>query len=297
MISAIVMTVMAAYAPTLANSLATGVAAVAVQDPAPAAERAPDAVAPKLTQELSPELAPESAPESAPELTQEVGPMPPPVFVPPAAGMVAVPDEAAKQAVVAQDAPTPLVAAPLAFADLTDGEIFDRAAQSIEGIKTLRAQFAQFSPSGTETTGTVSLSRPGRLRFDYDAPNPQLIVASGGFVYVHDAELETTDSYPVAKTPLKFLLDRKLDRDAADLGAVYRSEDGVAVVLQPRDENLQGELALVFSAPDMALVEWAVFAPSGRATRVTLSEVEMDVKLSGRLFRRPDDGGSFLRDR
>ncbi|WOI53393.1 outer membrane lipoprotein carrier protein LolA [Parvularcula sp. LCG005] len=185
---------------------------------------------------------------------------------------------------------------PVAFADLTDEQVFEKAADALENIKSMRATFVQFSPSGAEMTGTVSLSRPGRLRFDYDEPVPQLIVATGGIVYVHDSELETTDTYPVGETPLQFLLSKRISRDEARVTNIFRSEDGVAVMLQSRDEELQGELGLVFGAPDMTLKEWAVFEPTGDVTRVALKDVEMDVRLPGRLFRAPDAGGTFLRD-
>lgn len=193
-------------------------------------------------------------------------------------------------------AENPISAKPVVFADLSNDEVFAKAVASIESIETMRASFSQFAPSGNVSTGKVSLSRPGRLRFDYEQPSAQLIVAVGGLVYVHDAELETTDTYPVSETPLRFLLDKELDLDAARLSDVYRTDEGVAVFIQPTDNELQGELALIFSAPDMQLKEWAVFEPSGDVTRVALSDVETGVKLPGRLFRAPDSGGSFLRD-
>ncbi|MEM6649043.1 MAG: outer membrane lipoprotein carrier protein LolA [Pseudomonadota bacterium] len=183
------------------------------------------------------------------------------------------------------------------FSDLTDQQVFDRAASALADIRTMRARFTQFSPSGATTTGQVTLRRPGQLRFDYDDPSPQLIVATGGLVYIHDAELETTDSYPVGKTPLRFLLDKRLDQEAAILENVYRGPGGVSVVIAAADEDLQGELALIFLGEEMALSEWAVFEPSGAVTRVALSDIETDVRLQNRLFRAPDAGGSFLRDR
>ncbi|MGV6821213.1 MAG: outer-membrane lipoprotein carrier protein LolA [Parvularcula sp.] len=184
-----------------------------------------------------------------------------------------------------------------AFADLSDAALFARAAEAVEGIDTMTARFNQVSPSGHETTGTLSLDRPGRLRFDYDQPSDQLVVATGGVVYVHDAALETTDSYPVSKTPLRFLLSRRIDTEQADLREVYRSEEGAAILLAATDEDVSGELALVFSAPDFQLKEWVVIEPNGASTRVTLSEIKMGERLPGRLFRVPDSGGAFLRDR
>lgn len=191
----------------------------------------------------------------------------------------------------------PIIAAPVAFAELSDDDVYARAMESLGEIDTLSARFTQSAPSGAISTGTVNLDRPGRLRFEYDAPSDQLIVATGGVVYVHDAALETTDSYPVGKTPLRFLLSKTIDPADAQLKEIYRTSEGVALMLTSTDEEISGELALVFTAPDMRLTEWVVLEPSGAATRVTLEDVSLGKRLPGRLFRVPDSGGAFLRDR
>ena len=261
-------------------------------------------------------------PQAAEDISQDRDPAPPEILPPPgedlsqevAAEMdpVLPPTDLTSAQSTAEASPvSPMVLAPaadsvapsepqavnVAFADLSDAELFSRAAKAIEEIDTMTARFEQVSPSGHETTGTLSLDRPGRLRFDYDQPSDQLVVATGGVVYVHDAALETTDSYPVSKTPLRFLLSRRIDTDKADLREVYRSEDGAAILLAATDEDVTGELALVFSAPDLQLKEWVVIEPNGASTRVTLSDVKLGKRLPGRLFRVPDSGGAFLRDR
>ena len=204
----------------------------------------------------------------------------------------------------AASVPAPLEA-PVLFADLSDEDVLARAAAAIQGLDTLRAGFTQISPTGNVTTGTLAMDRPGRLRFDYDAPSAQRIVATGGLVYVHDGDLETTDSYPLGKTPLRFLLSDDIGADGeggvagAVLTGVARMPGEVAVALQATDEELSGEVALVFAGPEDALqlVRWAVVDPQGGVTEVALRDVETDVKLSRRLFRIPEAERRFGSDR
>lgn len=187
---------------------------------------------------------------------------------------------------------------PAAFADLSDDALFEAAANALDAVTTLRARFVQVAPSGNVAEGDLSLRRPGRVRFDYDDPNPQLIVATSGTVFVHDAARETTDSYPLRATPLRYLLNERLDREAAVLRSVQRDSESVTLILGAQnEEEVRGDLALTFTAPDLQLTEWAVIEPDGATTVVALSDVETGVRLPGRLFARPDDGGSFLRDR
>jgi outer membrane lipoprotein-sorting protein len=186
--------------------------------------------------------------------------------------------------------------APAVFADLSDEEILAKATAYLESIKTLEARFFQTAPSGNVTTGVLQMSRPSRLRVDYDDPNPNLIIATQGKVYLHDADLETTDSYPIKRTPLKFLLSKELKTDDAILQQVYRGSDEVALTLSSKEEDTEGALTLVFAAPEMQLRRWAM--DDGRGiTVVDLTEVQQGVKIANGAFRIPDAGGSFLRDR
>ena len=146
------------------------------------------------------------------------------------------------------------------------------------------------------TSGQFYLRRPGLLRFEYDPPTPLLIVANSGVVYVRDDELETTDSYPVGRTPLKFLLQEKLDRDEAEVVAVDRGVDTVAVTLASRDAETQGELSIIVSAPEMSLRRWVVRDLQNGITVVTLDNVAAGERLATRLFRAPEAGGQFLKN-
>ncbi|MCI5047370.1 MAG: outer membrane lipoprotein carrier protein LolA [Aquisalinus sp.] len=186
---------------------------------------------------------------------------------------------------------------PLAYEDRTDEEVFAMAVSYLKGIDTMSADFIQTAPSGNVTTGQLQLSRPGRLRFEYDEPNPTLIVATQGLVYVHDADLETTDSYPVNRTPLKFLLNRDVRTDDARLKEVLRSEAAVNLILESTDEETQGELVLTFDAPEMKLRRWAVVDEVGNYTVVDLDNVRQGVRIANNAFRVPEAGGSFIRDR
>jgi len=184
----------------------------------------------------------------------------------------------------------------LAFADLSDEAVADAALKSVEALTTLSAKFRQTAPSGAVATGDVALRRPGQVRFDYDAPSPITIVGTGGIVYVENTDLETTDSYPLGKTPLKFLLSRRIDLGDAKLAGVERYEDAVAVTWESSGEETEGALTLYLSAPDLAVRQWAVSDAQGGVTLVELIDARLGEKLDNRLFRAPDAGGAFIRN-
>lgn len=182
----------------------------------------------------------------------------------------------------------------LVFAEESDEAVADKLIAYIEGLDTLQGDFTQTAPSGAISEGRFYLRRPGFLRFEYEPPQPLLIVANGGMVYVRDEALETTDSYPVGKTPLKFLLGKKIDRDDARVVSVDRGVDNVAVTFASDDEETEGDLTLIASAPDLVLRRWIVRDQQGGVTVVALDNVESGVRLATSLFRAPEAGGRFL---
>src|SRR5580658_3367913 len=88
-------------------------------------------------------------------------------------------------------APARAVLSPADQADL------DRIQAYLNGIKTVTGKFEQTNPDGSVSTGTVWLSRPGKMRFDYDPPTKLLIVCDGNFIEVNDKSLDDIQFVPV----------------------------------------------------------------------------------------------------
>lgn len=184
----------------------------------------------------------------------------------------------------------------VAFADVDDKTLVDRVLASIEAITTLKSDFTQVAPSGATSTGKFYLRRPGLLRFEFDAPTPLLIVATGGTVFVRDSALETTDSYPVGRTPLKYLLRKRVELGDAKVVRVDRGDDSVAVTFASDKEEPDGELSIVMAGPALELREWIVRDPQNGVTFVTLSNVIAGGQIPNRMFAAPETGSAFLKD-
>ena len=111
-----------------------------------------------------------------------------------------------------------LVTAPMAHAGGRDDLI-----AFTKGLKGLDGQFTQqvFDPRGKHkerSSGRVALAAPRLFRWEYVKPYPQLIVADGKTVWVHDPDLQQVSRRPQgaeeASSPLTILIDpKRLDRD------------------------------------------------------------------------------------
>ena len=192
----------------------------------------------------------------------------------------------------AQDEP---VSPPTATSETVTAPILDRE-RAITGInaylnavETLRSRFIQIAPDGSFAEGDLALSRPGRLRLDYDEPNPLRIIADGTTVAVEDQALETVDRIPLRSTPLWWLLKPEIDisEDAAIVS--MESEFGfLYLTLRDPSGEMEGEIMFVFAEPNYELREWFVTDALGEITRVSLTDVQSGVSLNPRLFVIPE---------
>jgi len=182
-------------------------------------------------------------------------------------------------------APTKITTAPAGMTAAQRTALLKDIAASMEKVKTASGRFDQLSPDFTTSTGSFAISRPGKVRFDYDAPSPLLIVANGTTVAMQDSELETTDRVPLGSTPLALLLDDNLDFETeAEIVDVSESGDEAAVTLRDPDGEMDGTLTLLFSGPDHDLTGWRTIDSAGNLTQVELHNVVTGKKLNPRLF-------------
>ena len=188
-----------------------------------------------------------------------------------------------------------VAAGSFAFGDISDEAIVERVVAYIEGLSTMKGEFVQNAPSGAISTGEFWIRRPGQIRFEYDDPTPLMIVATQGNVYVQDKSIDQTDLYPIKQTPLRFLLSQNIDLSEVSVRAVERGADSVAVTFSAKnDDETDGDLSIVLSAPDLALKQWIIRDAQNGVTIVTLKNAESGVKLANSLFRAPQAGGAFI---
>jgi outer membrane lipoprotein-sorting protein len=165
----------------------------------------------------------------------------------------------------------------------------------LNGLTTFRAKFLQLAQNGASATGTAWIVRPGRMRFDYDPPEPTLLVASGGQVLMYDRELRSPTTVPASSTPLGILLrpEIRLSGDITVVGAERRG-GFLHVGLHRTGHAAEGRLTLSFQENPMQLRQWTVLDAQGRETRVTLYEIDTTTRPNLRMFDFNDP--RFLED-
>jgi outer membrane lipoprotein-sorting protein len=165
--------------------------------------------------------------------------------------------------------------------------IVDRVNGYLSGVQALSGNFIQIGPDGTRTQGDFAISKPGRVRFEYDDPSPIELIADGSSVVVRDRRLATQDVYPLSQTPLRFLLADRVDlAKDTHLVAVYADDVFVTVVAEEKSGIVgTSRLMIMFSAKDMSLKQWTVTDPQGYDTTVAVYNLDTSKRPDPALFK------------
>ena len=159
----------------------------------------------------------------------------------------------------------------------------------LNSVRTLHARFLQIAPNGATSEGQAWLSRPGRLRFQYDPPSPFLLVGGSGLLVFHDSQLKQTSNIPLNSTPLGILLQDNL-RLSGDVTVtkITRPPGQLQVSLVRTRSPQDGTLTLIFADQPLALRQWTVLDAQRQETRVTLYNVELGGTFDPKLFQFVD---------
>jgi outer membrane lipoprotein-sorting protein len=170
--------------------------------------------------------------------------------------------------------------------DQSQAATLARITDAFNAIREMSGTFVQVDDNSARSTGRFHLTKPGRIRFQYDRPNPLDIVADGTDVVVRDRRLNTQDLYPLAQTPLRYLLAERIDlrRDAKVL-AVFQEQGQISVTIEERGNFTEGQLALFFDANTLQLTQWTITDARGRETAVSIRNVVTNQRNDPALFR------------
>ena len=169
----------------------------------------------------------------------------------------------------------------------------ERAIAALRAISTMQASFSQSDRSGNRMTGTMTLKRPGRIRFQYAPGIPMLIVSDGAAMTFVDYETRQVQRWPIKNSPLGALLDPT--RDVKKYSRLLNTGNPGVVAIEVRDRSHPeyGVLTLRYvrngSAPGgLELQGWIALDSQNRQTAVSLSNQRYGIAVDENMFRFND---------
>ena len=184
--------------------------------------------------------------------------------------------------------PVAIVAVAAAPAPAATGDL-KLVEASLAATRSMTANFLQTDGKGRQMAGTLSLKRPGKIRFAYGGGVNMLLVANGKTLNFIDYDVGQKSSWPIAKSPLAVLLSP--NPDLGRIARVMPSDHKSVVVVRARDARRPefGTLILAFvrdgSAPGgLKLEGWTAIDAQNKKTTVKLSSQRYNVAIPDTAF-------------
>jgi len=162
-------------------------------------------------------------------------------------------------------------------------------------VETFKAEFVQkaylkMMGQSQESRGRVYIKKPGKMKWTYTSPEPQVLVSNNKMLWFYlPEERQVTkalirDIY-TDNTPALFLAGKGRLADTFDVAEVSREPGKITVVLIPKRKN-QGLERLVLFADDKnyQITGSKVYDGLGNQTEILFRQIEINPKFPDDLF-------------
>ena len=159
----------------------------------------------------------------------------------------------------------------------------------LKAVTTMTAGFTQTDRAGKVLTGTLTLKRPGKIRFQYQQGVPLLIVGDGKALTFIDYSVKQVSRWPIGNSPLGVLLDPT--KDLSRFAKIVPAGDSRIVLAEARDPGRPeyGSITLAFArdaaAPSgLRLQGWVALDAQNNRTSVRLTNQRFNIAVGDQAF-------------
>lgn len=184
---------------------------------------------------------------------------------------------AALQAVPGMEPVKPAVAAA--------SDAAQKIADHFASVRTMTGEFVQFGPRGEQTGGKFYIERPGKIRFNYEGSSGFRVISDGESVVLDNRKMKTMDLYPLSKTPLKLLLDERIDLSGNKVRSVKEEDDLTTIQLADKSVFGNSTITMMFDPKSYELRQWTITDAQGKDTTVMIFNVQQGVTFDQSLFK------------
>jgi len=169
----------------------------------------------------------------------------------------------------------------------TDRTDLKRISTYLNTLRSVQGRFTQVNNDGRTEQGQFYLKKPGRIRFEYEKPNPNVVVADGATLAVENSSLKTTDRYPITTSPLRLLLSDNMDLSLDPrVSAIKREAGALLVTARENSGPATGAITLTLadSGGNLELRQWDVVDAQGAHTTVVVKDMQQVADIPANLF-------------
>ncbi|QDC01349.1 outer membrane lipoprotein carrier protein LolA [Mesorhizobium sp. 8] len=164
-------------------------------------------------------------------------------------------------------------------------DVAQKIADHFSAVKTMTGEFVQFGPKGEQTGGKFFLERPGKIRFNYDGASDFRVISDGQSVVILNKKLRTSDLYPLSKTPLKLLLDDRIDLSGGKVTGIKQEDDLTTIQLADKQVFGNSKITMMFDPKTYELRQWTITDAQGKDTTVMIFNTREGVNFAADTFK------------
>jgi len=166
-----------------------------------------------------------------------------------------------------------------------DNKLLDQLENYLNQLNNISSQFIQSSTNGSEETGKILISKPGKLRIEYKKSKELLIVADGKWLHYFDIELNEIQSVIIEKSPAWILLKKNLDlKNDFNISKLEKKSGKITLTLVDKNiENIE-KVELIFSSNPIKLKKWVVTDSQEIETTIALLNIITKKKFRPKTF-------------
>ena len=166
-----------------------------------------------------------------------------------------------------------------------DNKLLDQLENYLNQLNNISSQFIQSSTNGSEETGKIIISKPGKLRIEYKKSKELLIVADGKWLHYFDIELNEIQSVIIEKSPAWILLKKNINlKNDFNISKLEKKSGKITLTLVDKNiENIE-KVELIFSSNPIKLKKWVVTDSQEIETTIALLNIITKKKFRPKTF-------------
>ena len=167
-----------------------------------------------------------------------------------------------------------------------DNERIKKIEDYLNKLNNISSNFIQINSDGLKVKGKLFLSKPGKLRIEYEKKENPLIIADGKWLHYFDMELNEIQSVTIENSPAWILLKKKVNlKKDFKIETLNKKNNKTFITLSGKDlENIK-TIKLIFLNKPLTLKGWMIIDSNEIQTTVSLLKIKKINNFNSKTFQ------------
>jgi outer membrane lipoprotein carrier protein len=181
-------------------------------------------------------------------------------------------------------------------AETPEQHTLDAVQKNYEKVLTYEAEFIQKSyikmmDKTQDVKGTVSIKKPGKMKWRYGAPDTQILISNGSTLWLYVPDEEQATKIPIesiysSNTPALFLAGKGKLTQSFNVESVNLDKDPLSITLTPKaDGQSLTRLKLFVNKKNYQITGSTVYDKLGNTTEIRFSNIKTNRDIPEKTFQ------------